>query len=376
MANQKHKVAIIGCGRMGQHYAQAYRTYPDTEIVGIVEHNAERRIAVGKRFEVENIYANTEELLNDMVPDIVAIITPSKYYKEAVIACAEAGVKGISTDKPIAAKLSDADLMVETCKSKGIVLAGGNLQRAMHEIQEAAQRIRDGVYGEIIGASVNGYGGEISGGGCQAISVLRLITNSEIEEVMCWGTHVDVIKGNSDRQQAIEISKAAVNQEEDTGIVINGRFTMQNGISTNVFGTATPYGGVDVWSDSSLIRWNWGPPQIFQGFDDNGNRIEIDANYKPYEFSEFKYLTGSIRSFIKAIETGSEPWITGHDLRQALEAAIAAKLSAQLGSVPVTLPLKDRSLSLLPRPYRWIGGDETGRYQSVEEAGKEIPDTN
>ena len=376
MTNKKHKVAIIGCGRMGQHYAQAYRAYPDTEIVGIVEHNADRRKAVGERFEIQNLYATTEELLNSIVPDIAAIITPSKFYKDAVIACAEAGVKGISTDKPIAAKLSDADLMVEMCKSKGIVLAGGNLQRAMHEIQEAAQRIRDGQYGEIKGASLNGFGGEISGGGCQAISVLRLMTNSEIQEVMCWGTHMDVIKGNADRQQAIEMSKAAINQEDDTGIVINGRFTMESGISRNVFGTATPYGGVDVWSDSSLIRWNWGPPQIFQGFDDNGNRIEVETNYKPYEFSEFRYLTGSIRSFIKAIDTGSEPWITGHDLRQALEVAIASKLSAQLGSVPVKLPLADRSHSLLPRPYRWIGGDETGRYQSVDEARQEIPDTN
>ena len=87
-------------------------------------------------------------------------------------------------------------------------------------------------------------------------------------------------------------------------------------------------------------------------------------------------MTGSIRSFIRAIETGSEPWITGHDLRQALEAAIASKLSAQLGSVPIKLPLENRSHSLLPRPYRWIGGDETGRYQSVDEARKEIPDTN
>ena len=43
-----------------------------------------------------------------------------------------------------------------------IVLAGGNLQRAMHEIQEAAQRIRDGLYGKLIGASLNGFGGEIS----------------------------------------------------------------------------------------------------------------------------------------------------------------------------------------------------------------------
>ena len=64
MTNKKHKVAIIGCGRMGQHYAQAYRAYPDTEIVGIVEHNADRRKAVGERFEIQNLYATTEELLN------------------------------------------------------------------------------------------------------------------------------------------------------------------------------------------------------------------------------------------------------------------------------------------------------------------------
>jgi len=86
--------------------------------------------------------------------------------------------------------------------------------------------------------------------------------------------------------------------------------------------------------------------------------------------------TLSIRLITRLWLGGPEPWVTGHDLRQALEAAIASKLSAQLGSVPVKLPLKDRSLSLLPRPYRWIGGDETGRYQSLEEAKQEIPDTN
>ena len=67
---------------------------------------------------------------------------------------------------------------------------------------------------------------------------------------------------------------------------------------------------------------------------------------------------------IKALETGSEPWVTGHDLRQALEAAIASRLSSQLGNVPVTLPLKDRTLSLYPRPYRWEGGDVAGGYRS------------
>ncbi len=37
---------------------------------------------------------------------------------------------------------------------------------------------------------------------------------------------------------------------------------------------------------------------------------------------------------------------------------MAATLSARQGSVPVKLPLEDRSLTLYPRPNRWLGGDE------------------
>ena len=56
MTNPKHKVAIIGCGRLGQHYATAYSTYPDTEIVAIAEFNEDRRKAVGERFGVKSLY--------------------------------------------------------------------------------------------------------------------------------------------------------------------------------------------------------------------------------------------------------------------------------------------------------------------------------
>ena len=41
MSTIKYRVGIIGCGRMGQQYAQAYNTYPDTEIVSIADANAD-----------------------------------------------------------------------------------------------------------------------------------------------------------------------------------------------------------------------------------------------------------------------------------------------------------------------------------------------
>jgi predicted dehydrogenase len=271
--------------------------------------------------------------------------------KEAVIASAEAGVRGVSVDKPIAAVLADADEMVDACASRGVVFGGGNLQRAMPEVQEAARRIRAGEFGPLLGASVHGWGGEISGGGCQHISVLRLLAGAEVEEVMAWGTPPE-----------------ALEREGDDGLIIHGRFRLSSGIECPVFGTPTPCRGVDVWSEDALVRWDWGPPEIYRGFDRTGRRLPVDPQYAPYEWSEFGYLTGSIRSFLAAMETGGELWISGCDLRQALEVAIAAKLSARRGSAPVRLPLADRSLSLHPRPYRWLGGDATGQRQPLEEA--------
>ena len=247
---EKHRVAIIGCGRMGQYYADVYRAMPDTELVAIAEWNPERRKVVGERFGVKALFKDVHGMLKDTVPDIAAIITPTKFMKEAVIACAEAGVKGVSTDKPIAARLSDADAMVSACKERGVVFAGGNLQRAKWNVQEAARQLSRGKWGTLQGASIHSFGGEISGGGCQHLSVLRLFAKSEVQEVIAWGTPLE----------------ALAPEKDDAGLIINGLFYLGSGLEATVFGQKTPYSGVEVWTDDALVRWNWNEPQVFQGY--------------------------------------------------------------------------------------------------------------
>jgi predicted dehydrogenase len=360
MADAKHRVAIIGCGRMGQYYADAYSGFDDTEIVAIAEYNDDRRKAVGERFGVKALYKDVDSLLKDVVPDIAAIITPTKFFKHAVIACAEAGVKGVSTDKPIAARLSDADEMVSTCEKRGVVYSGGNLQRAMPEVQEAARRIHAGDYGKLIGASVHAFGGEISGGGCQHIAVLTKLTNATVEEVIAWGSPPE-----------------ALEKEDDEGLIIHGRFRLSSGLNCPVFGVETQCRGVSVWTEETLIQWNWGAPTIYQGVDQSGARIKIDPTYgfEPYEKRNGvdKYLSNSIRKLIGAVESGSELAVSGENLRHALEVAVACKTSAISGNAPVKIPIEDRSLQLLPRLYRWEGGDVSGRVQSVDEVLKFKP---
>jgi len=348
-------VGIIGCGRMGQQYVDVYNTLPGTELVAIAEHNPERRRVVGERFGINALFADAREMLAHVTPDVVAVVLPGKYIHDAVLAAVEAGVRGVSTDKPIGAVLADVDEMVDACAEAGIVFGGGNLQRAMTSVQQAANRLQAGEFGEIIGASVHRYGGEISGGGCQHIAVLRRLTGAEVTEVIAWGEPAE-----------------ALQQESDEGLQINGQFRLSNGIVCPVFPRDTPHRGVDVWTQDALVRWDWGDPQIFTGLDDNGQRIEIDPNYAPAEYPQFTYLGTSIQSFISVVERGveheNELFISGRDLRQSLEVAIAAKHSALRGSVPLSLPLEDRSLSLHPVDYRWLGGDQSGRPQTLDEA--------
>jgi predicted dehydrogenase len=348
-------VGLIGCGRMGQEYAKVYNELPDTQLVAIAEVQPERRQAVGARFGVEALFAEATDLFAAVVPDIVSIVLPGKYIREAVLAAAAAGVRGVSADKPIGAVLSEVDEMVDACARAGVVFAGGNMQRAMTEVQQVAARLRAGEFGPIIGACVHRYGGEISGGGCQHIAVLRLLTGAEITEVVASGEPEEALHSNCD---------------EDLGI--SGQFRLSNGLVCPIFSGATPFTGVDVWTADTLVRWDWGPPQIFRGVDAGGARRAIEANYQPPPYPQFSYLGTTIQSFIdvsrRGVDHEGDLLVSGRDQLLSLEAAIAAKHSALWGSLPVALPLRDRSLCLYPRAYRWLGGDQSGVPQSLDEA--------
>jgi predicted dehydrogenase len=352
---KKHRVAVIGCGVMGEYFAEVYLLLPDTELVAFAEWKPERRKEVGEKYGVKALYKEVNSMLAEVVPDIAVVTTPTKFMKDAVIACAEAGVKGISTEKPIAARLSDADEMVDACKRNNVVFAGGMLQRAKWEVQQAAKRLRAGEFGPVRGAAQHGFRQQIVGGGCQDLSILRLFVDSEVSEVMAWAGPPDVLARDS-----------------DPGLFVNGFFRFESGVECRVYSELSLFdgekqrGGVDVWTDNALVRWSWNAPEIYVGVDDIAARKKIDPKYPPFPWGDViersdllrpdcDYLITSIRSLIEAIEMGGEPWISGHDLRQALEIALACKLSAQRGNLLVTLPLEDRSQVLYPASYRWLG---------------------
>ena len=373
---KKLRVGIIGCGRLGQQFTEVYRAIPGIELAAIAEWNPERRQVVGERFGVKSLFRDADAMLQKVVPDVVAIITPSKYMKDAVIACAEAGVKGIQTDRPFAARLSDADAMIDVCKRHGAVLAGGGLERSNWEVEQAGRKLASGELGKPIGVAVHSYRGEICSGGTARMLVLQHFTQSQVDEVVAWGSPLEKL----------------AESETDHGLSINARMHLTSGLDVQVFGSESkaPHFGVEVWTDdNALVRWDrHGDPltQVFHGLDDRGARKEVDPDYVPWSWGQFGkeisplltslgmrgseryYILSPVTDMIDAVTKGVTPRITGETQRHALEIAIACKQSAQRGNVPLKLPLEDRSLALFPRPYRWLGGDVSGLPQSAAEA--------
>jgi predicted dehydrogenase len=54
--------------------------------------------------------------------DIVEVLTPHHLHRDHVVACAAAGVRGVSVQKPMATRLADCEDMIEACARAGTVL--------------------------------------------------------------------------------------------------------------------------------------------------------------------------------------------------------------------------------------------------------------
>ncbi|MBM3458591.1 MAG: Gfo/Idh/MocA family oxidoreductase, partial [Armatimonadetes bacterium] len=327
------------------------RVFPDCDLTALVEAHPERRLAMARQYEVPHAYASGREMLRELTPDLVSVVTPTRYTPGVVIQCAGAGVRAITAEKPVAGWLSHCDLMLAACRASGVLFSGGNLQRALPEVQETAGWLREGRLGCLEGAALR-LGRELSGGGVQGISILRLFLGCDAVTVQAWA---------SAQQEA---------REETDLCTLHGWIEFENGIRCLVAPDGGEQRGLEVWGSRGAIRWDWGPPTWWSVPDAAGFRRPWPVEYSPYPYPELGYLGSALRSVIGVLrgEAALPLAISGEDLCIALEIALALKVSARRGGVPVRLPLQDRAQPLIPVPYRWLGGDTTG-YRYPDGAG-------
>jgi len=155
------RVGFIGTGknpekpsRMG--YAMAYRhaagyaELPDdckmVACADIVREHAEKFAA---KFDVPAIYTDYREMLEKENLDIVSVCTWPHLHARMVIDCAEAGVRAVHCEKPMALTWGECRRMAEVCERKGVQLTFNHMRRFGKPFRKAKALLDSGAIGDL-----------------------------------------------------------------------------------------------------------------------------------------------------------------------------------------------------------------------------------
>ena len=122
---RKVRTAVIGVGYLGRFHAQKYATLPASQLVGVVDANAESRTQVAAETGCR-AFADYRELFGQV--DAVSIATPTPLHFPIARDCLEQGIH-VLVEKPITTTIEEARGLIEAAARKRCVLQVGHLER-------------------------------------------------------------------------------------------------------------------------------------------------------------------------------------------------------------------------------------------------------
>jgi UDP-N-acetylglucosamine 3-dehydrogenase len=154
------KVGIIGVGRprqaegatgfgMAHLHAAGYAASPDAEIVAVADINPVNLDMFREEHNVPRGYLSVDEMLEVEDLDIVSICLWPHLHAPVTVKVAQAGVKAIHCEKPMALTYGDAREMVAVCEKNGVQLTFNHMRRFGPPFRKAKALLREGVIGEL-----------------------------------------------------------------------------------------------------------------------------------------------------------------------------------------------------------------------------------
>ena len=119
------RVAVIGAGDFGRNHARVYRQIEGAELVGVLDTNPERAQRVAAEYATR-VLPDLDALAGHV--DAVSVAVPTVEHARIGCRLLEQGID-VLVEKPIAASLAEADLLIATAARQQRILQVGHLER-------------------------------------------------------------------------------------------------------------------------------------------------------------------------------------------------------------------------------------------------------
>ena len=168
-----YTAAIVGCGDIAHHHVRGYQL-AGVDVVAVVDPLDIAREQFQKEYGVAQAYGKIEEMLDAIVPDMVSVCTWHLLHPGPTLAAAEAGVKGVICEKPMAVGLGLADEMVDACQQRGTKLVVSHQRRFTPGWEKARELVQGGAIGQLVRADAKVAAGLLNCG-THAIDGMRFV---------------------------------------------------------------------------------------------------------------------------------------------------------------------------------------------------------
>ncbi|RIH65074.1 gfo/Idh/MocA family oxidoreductase [Mariniphaga sediminis] len=355
-------IAILGCGKVAHLHAEAIQNLPQARLAAVWSRTKKTAQDFAGNYDTK-AFEDITQMIREAGIDLAIICTPHPFHREPAIQAAHAGAH-VLVEKPLASTLEDSDAIITACQTNGVRLGVISQRRWYAPVMRVKKAIDAGKIGKPVFGTINMLGWrdknyydadawrgtwKMEGGGVlvnQAPHQLDIFLwyMGEIDEVYgIWknlnhpyieaeDTAVAIVKfknggiGNiivSNSQKPGIYGKVHVHGENgaSVGVQTDGGAMFVAGMSTVLEPPVN-----DLWTvpgeEKMLEKWMKEDSEMFHSIN-------------PTVF----YIERQIEDFLKALETGKKPLVSGEDGRRTVELFTAIYRSTR-DNQPVKFPLQ------------------------------------
>ena len=336
------KVGIIGCGKIAQvRHIPEYLDNPNAKLTGLYDLNLQRAKDLAEKYDCK-FYESIEDMLADPEIDAVSVCAANHVHAEITTAALKAG-KHVLCEKPMATKLKDCQMMVDTAEQMGKKLMIGQNQRFAKAHAEAKKLIEHGDIGSVLTFKTTfGHGGpetwSVDAGpqnwffdkkraamgamadlGVHKTDLIQYLLNDTVEETTAKVTTLDKKDSNGN---LIGV--------DDNAFCI---YKMKSGIIGTMTASWTYYGEEDnstiIYGTKGMLKIYHDPKYCIELIRKDGGKVFYDIDQIQTNDNQTK--SGIIDAFVESVENDTEPAVPGKSVLSAMKAIFGSLKSSELG---------------------------------------------
>jgi DUF1009 family protein/predicted dehydrogenase len=307
------RVGVVGVGYLGRFHAEKYAALEEANLVAVADIDLSRAQSIAEHFSCRP-FSSHRDLIGKV--DAASVVVPTQDHYQVARDLMEAGVH-VLVEKPMTTTLEEADSLIEMAKGGNLVLQIGHLERFNPAVEAAKEYVHQPFFVEAHRlASFTERGTEVDvilDLMIHDIDIILSLVPSPLQDLRVGG--VKVLTPYTD--------------------IANVRLEFANGCIANVTASrisAKKMRKIRIFQPHSYLSIDFANKEVelfnkLPHLSDNGFP---EMEYQRLSVADTDPLEEQLRAFLKTVDGGQEPMVSGEAGRRALEVAIRVSELIQL----------------------------------------------